>query len=116
MVDSNDGVMSQREDIIGFFQKVCDDPTLQDQLKPPCPANRDGVANIAQAWGFNLTGADIDDYVRFAAFYPQFQDAIAQHQSGGEHLADWLNKWRKHLKKFEETPLDDRYDTIKRYL
>ncbi|WP_072620023.1 Nif11-like leader peptide family natural product precursor [Spirulina major] len=108
--------MSRRNDVIRFFQQVCDDPALQDQLKPPCEATRHGFARIAQASGYSIDGADIDNYVRFVQFYGECQQAIARHQDGQEPLARWLNDWQKHLKRFEENPLDDRHDTIKRFL
>jgi hypothetical protein len=108
--------MSQRERVIDFFQKVCDDPSIQNKLKAPCPANRQGFANVAQECGYDVSGADLDDYVRFYQFYTEFQRAIERHQAGKQTLPDWLNKWEKHLKKFSDDPLDDRYDTIKRFI
>lgn len=108
--------MSRRNDVIKFFQKVCDDSGLQEQLKPPCPATREGFAGVAQASGYNISGADLDNYVRFAQFYEQCQTAIARHQGGEKPLPQWLNEWEKHLQRFDENPLDDRYDTIKRFI
>lgn len=108
--------MSQREQVIDFFQAACNNSELQDRLKPPCPPNRQGFSAIARDWGYDLQGDDIDDYVKYYQFYEEFQKAIARHQSGGEHLATWLNKWEKHLRKLASTPGDDRQDTIKRYL
>ncbi|MDB9316048.1 Nif11-like leader peptide family natural product precursor [Spirulina sp. CS-785/01] len=108
--------MSRRETIINFFQQVCNNPTLQDKLKSPCPANRHGFAQVANELGYDLTGSDIDDYVRFAEFYEEFQKAIERHQSGEEQLASWLNKWQKHLRRFSQDPLNDHKDTIRRYI
>lgn len=108
--------MSQREKVIEFFQTVCQEQQLQNQLKPPCPPTRQGFAAVAQARGYNLDGTDIDDYVRFYQFYEEFQEAIEQHQAGGESLANWLNQWQKHLKHFESNPTDDREETIKRFM
>jgi Nif11 domain len=108
--------MSQRQQVIRFFQKACQDRELQNRLKPPCPPNRQGFVTVAREWGYNVQGEDFDEYVKFYQFYEEFQTAIARHQEGQEHLATWLNKWEKHLKKIEQTPLDDRRDTIKRFL
>lgn len=107
--------MSQRERVVDFFQKVCDDPATQNKLKAPCPANRQGFANVANECGYDISGMDIDDYVRFYQFYEEFQQAIDRHQTGKEKLADWLNQWQKHLRKFDEESLDD-YDTMRRYI
>ncbi|MBD2580461.1 Nif11-like leader peptide family natural product precursor [Oscillatoria sp. FACHB-1406] len=108
--------MSKRQLVIRFFQTACGDRELQDRLKSLNPPNRQTFAAIAQEKGQDIEGEDLDEYVRFAQFYEQFQDAIARHQNGEEHLATWLNKWEKHLKKLDEVPHDDRRDTIKRYL
>lgn len=108
--------MSQRQEVLNFFQKVCDDPQVQDALKPPCPPTREGFAQVAQANGYTINGNAIDDYVRFYQFYHECQGAIARHQQGTEKLADWLNQWEQHLQNFEDDPLDDRSDTIKRFL
>lgn len=108
--------MSNRQQVIGFFQTACQNRELQDRLKPPCSPNRQGFAAIAREWGYDIQGEDLDEYVKFHQFYEEFQKAIARHQEGEEHLATWLNKWEKHLKKVERMPSDDRRDTIKRFL
>lgn len=110
------GAMSQREQVIKFFQTACQDRALQDRLKPPCPPTRQGFAAVAREWGYNFDGTAIDDYVRFYQFYEEFQDAINRAQNGSEPLSHWMQKWQKHLKKFEEDPLRDREDTIKKFM
>jgi len=108
--------MSQRENVIEFFQKVCHDEALQNRLKAPCPATRQGFAAVAREAGYSFAGEDIDDYVRFVYFYERFQDAIAKHQVGECSLPDWLNKWEKHVQRFADDPLSDHDDTIRRYI
>lgn len=108
--------MSKRQQVIRFFQTACGDRELQDRLKSLNPPNRQNFAALAQEKGQDIEGEDIDEYVKLAQFYEQFQKAIARHQGGEEHLATWLNKWEKHLKKLGDGSQDDRRDTIKRYL
>ncbi|NEO86960.1 MAG: hypothetical protein F6J87_22280 [Spirulina sp. SIO3F2] len=108
--------MSQRQEVLNFFQKVCDDPQVQNALKPPCPPTREGFAQVAQANGYTINGHAIDDYVRFYQFYHECQGAIDRHQQGKEKLADWLNQWEQHLQNFDDDPMDDRHDTIKRFM
>ncbi len=108
--------MSQQDDVNDFFQVVCQDRDLQEKLKPPCPANRDGFVNVAHERGYTFTTVELDNYVRFYEFYKEFQAAIARHQSGNEKLSDWLKKWHKHVKRYDLNPPDDERDTIRRYM
>ncbi|NJK99639.1 MAG: Nif11 family protein [Spirulinaceae cyanobacterium RM2_2_10] len=107
--------MSQREAVIDFFQKVCGDEALQYRLKT-CPPTRQGFAAVAQDSGYGFSGEDIDEYVQFVGFYEQCQTAIAKHQNGDAPLADWLNKWQKHVQRFTDNPLDDYEDTLRRFI
>ena len=108
--------MSQRQQVREFFQQICDNPQIQDELKPPCPPTREGFEKVAQAHGFAVTGFAIDDCVRFYQFYRECQHAIERHQQGQEKLADWLNQWEQHLQDMEDNPMDDRIETIKRFI
>ncbi len=108
--------MSQRENVIDFFQTACKDEALQNRLKAPCPPTRQGFEAVAREWGYSFSGIDIDDYVQFSQFYEQFQTAIEEHQNGNGSLPAWLNKWNKHIQKFSENPLDDYEDTIRRFI
>lgn len=89
--------MSPKEDVERFFQAVCQDKALQDKLKSPCPANRQGFVDVAQEEGYSFTTVDIDNYVRFYQFYQEFQAAIERHQSRHENLSNWLKKWHRHV-------------------
>jgi hypothetical protein len=107
--------MSHQEEVYQFFQAVCQNKTLQDKLKAPCPANRQGFVNVAQASGYNFTTADVDKYVRFYQFYQEFQAAIERYQSGSEDLSSWLKKWQKHIQLCDRDLADDE-GTIRYYL
>lgn len=108
--------MYETAQVIAFFEQVCQDATVQEALKPPCPATRQGFAAVAQAHGYNVEGADLDDYVRYYQFYGECQAAIARHQAGQEDLADWFAQWGRHLQRMERQAGRDRHDTIKRYM
>lgn len=105
--------MSVREQVENFFQAVCQDPDLQNKLKPPCPANRQGFVNIAQECGYSFTSTDLDRYVRFYQFYKEFQAAIEKHQSNQEDLSVWLKKWQRHIQLCDS---DNDQDKISRYM
>ena len=102
--------------VIEFLQKTCKEKMLRHQLKSPYPANRESFEKVAKHWGYDITGHDIDDVVRFYQFYPEFQKAIARHEAREESLIDWLEKWFRHIHQVDNDPLDDERDTIKRYL
>ncbi len=104
--------MSHQLEVEKFLQTVCRDKTLQDKLKAPCPANRQGFVKVAQESGYNFTTADIDRYVRFYQFYKEFQAAI---ESGSEDLSSWLKKWQKHIQLCDRDLADDE-GTIRSYL
>lgn len=106
-------IMSAREQVEHFFQAICQDRDLQNKLKPPCPANRQGFVNIAQEGGYSFTSADIDEYVRFYQFYEEFQAAIDRHQSNQEELSVWLQKWQKHIRLYHR---DNDRDKLNRYM
>lgn len=108
--------MSQQEEVSKFFQAVCQDKTLQDKLKAPCPPNREGFVSVAQESGYSFTTGDIDSYVRFYQFYKEFQTAIEKHQSESADLSKWLQKWQKHIKLCDRELSDDHQDTIRRYV
>lgn len=108
--------MSQPDDVDLFFQAVSQEQALQDNLKPPCPANRNGFVKVAHAWGYSFSPLELDNYVRFYEFYQEFQAAINRHQSGVEDLSDWLKKWQKHIERYDRNPMNDEQDTIRRYI
>lgn len=101
---------------MNFFQAVCQEKVLQDKLKPPCPATRQGFVNVAQEFGYVFSTASLDAYVRFYPFYGEFQAALEKHQSGIKELSKWLEKWQRHIRLCDENPLDDYQDTIRRYI
>ncbi|MFP4296928.1 MAG: Nif11-like leader peptide family natural product precursor [Spirulinaceae cyanobacterium] len=109
-------MMSQRKQVIDFFQTACQDVALQNRLKAPCSPTRQGFAAVARDWGYDFDGTEIDEFVRYHQFYEQFQAAVERHQQGTENLADWLNQWQIYLKRMADTPFDEREETIKRYL
>lgn len=108
--------MYQQQEVHQFFQAVCQDKTLQNKLKHPCPTNRRWFTDVAQESGYNFTTKDIDNYVRFYQFYKEFQIAIESHQSDSTELSDWLKKWQRHIQLYDQNPLDDYRDTIRRYI